>query len=174
MPDATVRTSVHTRGNVDLRAISRNLREMDDRKVKDLFRQHLEPAARRFVPPVRAAVLAIPTTGEKHTGLRARIAACAEVASWEPRGTTREVNVAVEMNPKRMPPGELGLPLYMEGVVDKGRHNRWRHPVYGRWLPNQPNQPSHPYFYRAARGFGPAARDALGRALDDITRQLNG
>ena len=172
MADATVRTSVRTRGNVDLRAISRDLRAMKDRKVKDLFRRHLEPAAARFVPRVRAAVLAIPTTGEKHTGLRARIAACAEVASWE--SGLREVNVAVEMNPKRMPWGELSLPLNMEGVgVGRRGDRRWRHPVYGNddvWV----QQPSHPYFYPAARGFGPAARDALGRALDDITRQLGG
>jgi hypothetical protein len=94
------------------------------------------------------------------------------VAAWE--AGTREVNVAVEMNPKRMPPRELGLPLYMEGVADRKRHNRWRHPVYGTWRAGMPNQPSHPYFYPAARGFGPAARDALGKALDDITKQLNG
>jgi hypothetical protein len=172
MPDVTVRTSVHTRGNADLRVIARELRAMNDRKVKDLFKGRLTGAARPFVPRVRAAVLAIPATGEKHTGLRARIAACAEVASWESGG--RSVNVAVEMNPKRMPPRELGLPLYMEGVADKGRHNRWRHPVYGRSKDPWVTQPSHPYFYGAARPFGPAARDALGKALDDITRQLNG
>ena len=173
MPDATVRTSVHTRGNVDLRAISRNLRKMDDRKVKDLFKRHLEPAAARVVPRVRAAVMAIPTTGEKHTGLRARIAACVQVASWE-GPPPREVNVAVEVQPRKMPEHEKGLPLYMEGVADKGRHNRWRHPVYGTWRAGMPNQPSHAYFYGPARSFGPAARDALGKALDDITRQLNG
>ena len=171
MADATVRTGVRTQGNVDLRAVSRELHAMNDRKVKALFRKHLEPAAERFVPRVSAAVMAIPTTGKKHTGLRARIAACAEVASWEP--APRQVNVAVVIQPQRMPEHEKGLPLYMEGVVDKARHNRWRHPVYGNpdvWR----GQPSHPYFYRVARPFGPAARDALGKALDDITHQLDG
>ena len=173
MPDATVRTSVRTQGNADLRVIARELRKMDDRKVKDLFRKRLTDAAEPIVPRVQAAVLAIPVKGKKHTGLRARIAACAEVASWEPRGSVRAVNVAVEMNPKRMPPRELGLPLYMEGVPE-GRHNRWRHPVFGRSKDPWATQDSHPYFYGPARAFGPAARDALGNALDDITRQLSG
>jgi hypothetical protein len=154
-----------------LRTIGRRLRDMDDRKVKDLFRGALEPAARTFVPRVRASALAIPTKMEgEQTGLRARIAACAETATWE---QGRGVNVAVLINPKRMPPRELGLPLYMEGVVDKARHNRWRHPVYGNrevWR----GQPSHPFFYQAASGFGRAGGEALKGALEDITHQLNG
>ena len=72
---------------------------------------------------------------------------------------------------------------------------RFRHPVFGtaaqaaagppkgthlrpsgghgrgwRWVTQTP----HPYFYQAARGFGPASEDAMRRALDDITHQLNG
>ena len=172
MPDVTVRTSVRTQGNVDLRAAARRLREMNDRKVKDLFRSRLEDAARPVVPRVQAAVLAIPATGEKHTGLRARIAACVQVASWD--AGARGVNVAVEVQPRHMPEHEKGLPLYMEGVVDKARHNRWRHPVYGHRERKWADQASHPYFYGPARSFGPAARDALGKALDDITKQLNG
>jgi hypothetical protein len=120
---------------------------------------------------VRASALAIPTTGKKHTGLRARIAATAAVASWD--SGPREVNVAVEIQPWKMPPHEMGLPLYMEGVA-AGRHDRWRHPVFGRDKDPWKQQPSHPYFYRAARGYGPAAGVAMQRALDDITSQING
>jgi hypothetical protein len=128
---------------------------------------------------VRASVLAIPTTGEKHTGLRARIALCAEQASWEPTSPPRSVAVAVEMNPKHMPPGELGLPLYMEGVytpASRGKinHARWRHPVYGRSEDPWVQQPSHPYFYAPASGFGRAGGEALKASLEDITRQING
>jgi hypothetical protein len=71
------------------------------------------------------------------------------------------------MNPKDMPPGELSLPLGMEGV------KRWRHPVYGNrevWVTQAP----HPYFQQAAAGFGPAAGLALRASLEDITRQING
>ena len=172
MAQARVRMNLGHSG-ANLSTIGRELRDMTDAKVTGLFRKRLEDAAAPFVPLVRASALAIPTTGEKHTGLRARIAGCAEVASWE---AGRAAHVAVEINPARMPAGEMGLPLYMEGVVGPGRinHARWRHPVYGRWLPNQPNQPSHPYFHRAADGFGPAARNALEKALGDITGQISG
>ncbi len=155
-----------------LRTIGRELRDMGQRKVTGLFRDALEPAAAPFVRAVRASALAIPATGEKHTGLRARIAACAETATW---GQGRTVNVAVQVNPGRMPEGERGLPLYMEGVPG-GRinHARWRHPVYGRWLPGQPDQPSHPFFFQAASGFGGAGGEALKASLEDITRKLNG
>lgn len=171
MAKLRIEASLSSRG-ASLRTIGRELRDMDARKVTGIFKDALEPAAAPFVAAVRSSALAIPVTGEKHTGLRARIAACAETATW---GTGRTVNVAVQMNPARMPPGEFGLPLYMEGVHTPGRidHARWRHPVYGRWLPNQPNQPSHPYFHQAADGYGRAAGEALKGALDDITRQLN-
>jgi hypothetical protein len=185
MPDASLRVETRTTG-ADLRAVARELRQMNDRKVKDLLKRKLEDAARPFVPRVRASVMAIPTTGEKHTGLRARIADCAQVASWEPK--PRQVSVAVEMDPKRMPMGELALPLRMEGVASRTAHRtdaRWRHPVYGTpeaeaavrghgrgwvWV----TQPPHPYFYQAAAGYGRAAGDAVKAALEDITRQING
>lgn len=159
----SLRVNLRSSG-ADLRTIGRELKAMDDRKVTDLFKRRLEPVARTFVPLVQASVMAIPTTGTKHTGLRARIAACAQTATW---GHGREVNVSVEMNPKKMPPGELSLPLGMEG------EKRWRHPVYGNreeWV----TQPPHPYFYQAADGYGRAAGDALRAALEDITWQVNG
>src|SRR6266487_2513838 len=172
MAQASVRVDARSRG-ADLRTVARELRRMDDRKVKDLFRRKLEDAARPFVPRVRASVMAIPVKPEgKQTGLRARIAACAEVASWEPPAG-RQVSVAVQMNPRRMPMGERGLPLYMEGVAE-GRHDRWRHPVYGHSENPWVQQPAHPYFWQAARPYGLAAGEAMRRALDDITRQLNG
>jgi hypothetical protein len=173
MARADIRVDLGARG-ASLRTIARELRGMDDAHVRALFRRRMGDAAKPFPRAVRASVLAIPVTGKKHTGLRARIALCAETASWE-SAVTRSASVAVEMNPKRMPPGEMGLPLYMEGVPG-GRinHARWRHPVYGKWLPGQPNQPSHPYFYQAASGFGRAAGEALKVALDDITKQISG
>jgi hypothetical protein len=147
-----------------LRTIGRELRDMDSRKVTGIFRDALEPAAAPFVRAVKASALAIPVAGTKQTGLRARIAACAETATW---GTGRTVNVAVQMNPQRMPRGEMALPLGMEGA------KRWRHPVYGDrevWVTQAP----HPYFHQAADGFGRAGGEALKASLDDITRQLNG
>lgn len=170
MAQASLRVNVRKTG-ADLRAISRELHEMTDMKVKELFRSRLKDAAKPFVPRVRASVMAIPTKVDgEQTGLRARIAACAEVASWDP--APRQVSVAVQINPHRMPDRERGLPLYMEGAAE-GRHDRWRHPVYGNqdvWV----QQPAHPYFFQAAGGFGRAAGEAMKSALEDITRQIGG
>ena len=170
MARADIRVDLGSRG-ASLRTIARELRGMDDAHVRALFRGRMEDAAKPFPRLVRASVLAIPTTGTKHTGLRARIAACAQTASWE-SAVTRSASVAVEMNPKLMLPDYMSLPLYMEGALPKWA--RWRHPVFGKWLAGQGNQPSHPYFYQAASRFGPAAGEALKAALEDITRQING
>lgn len=172
MPEASVRVDMRSTG-ADLRAIARELHDMNDRKVRDLLRTRVEAAAKPFVPRVRASVMAIPTEMDgEQTGLRARIAACAQVASWTP--SPRQVSVAVEIYPEKMPPREKGLPLYMEGVADKGRHDRWRHPVYGRSEDPWVQQPPHPYFYQAVAGYGRAAGDAVRAALEDITRQISG
>ncbi len=115
-----------------LRTIGRELRDMDGRQVKEIFRRALEGAARPYPGRVRASVLAIPVKeGGKHTGLRARIAACVELSS----GTdVKSAYASVWVNPFRMLPDYVTLPLYMEGVKEGSRnHNysRWRHPVRG-------------------------------------------
>lgn len=174
MAQAEVRLDTRRTG-ADLRVIADELRRMDARKVTALFRKRLDEAARPVVPRVRAAVLAIPVKPSSEvTGLRARIAACVESTSWaEPQN--RQAGVSVWVNTGRMPDRERGLPLYMEGVAE-GRHDRWRHPVYqtprnpGTWV----SQEAHPYFYAEARKLGPAAGEAMRRALEDITRQIGG
>jgi hypothetical protein len=171
MARAEIRIDLGEQG-ATLRVFARQLRDMDERKVTGIFRDALEPVAKRFVPLVQASALAIPTTGTRHTGLRARIAACAETATW---GSGREVDVAVEIDAHRMPDGEKALPLYMEGVGVGHRGDvRWRHPVFGRDKDPWVQQPAHPYFYQAVAGYGPAAGQALRAAVDDITRQING
>jgi hypothetical protein len=158
-------------GGASLETIARELAGMTDTKVCGFFRARLDPAARAVLPAVRASVMAIPTKGEvpyhQPPGLRARIAACAEVASGqEPRSAW----VSIWMNPSRMPPGQMSLPQMMEG------EKRFRHPVFGRrdnphdWVMQTP----HPYFYQAAAALGPLAGQAVESALDDITRQISG
>jgi len=174
MARATIKVGLSSRG-ASITAISRDLRQMDGRQVKDIFRRHLADAARPFPARVRASALAIPAKPEgKHTGLRARIAGCVSLSS----GTdATSAYVSVWVNPLRMLPDYTTLPLYMEGVKlgSRGKdYSRWRHPVYGRWLAGQRNQPAHPYFYQAASPLGRAAGPALEAALEDITRQLNG
>lgn len=150
---------------------------MDGRQVKEIFRRHLEDAARPYPARVRASVLAIPVKpGGKSTGLRARIAGCVTLSSGTDANTAW---ASVWINPFRMLPDYVTLPLYMEGVTWERTHyrhdySRWRHPVYGKWLPGQGNQPSHPYFYGPVQQLGRDAGPALDAALDDITRKING
>ena len=163
-----------TRG-ASIGVFARNLRRMDHGKVSGIFRDALETAARPYPMRVRASVLAIPVKPEgKHTGLRARIAQCVTLSS----GTdAKGAYASVWVNPLRMLPDYTTLPLYMEGVKLGSRgqnYSRWRHPVYGKWLPGQRDQPSHPYFFQAAEPLGRAAGEALKASLDEITRKLNG
>src|SRR5262249_39449094 len=156
-----------------LRAISRDLRGMDARKVTGIFRRALEGAARPYPLRVRLSALSIPVKPDgKHTGLRARIAQCAQVASWT---DSREAGVAVWIDVRKMLPDYRTLPLYMEGVPgSRGQdYRRWRHPVYGNrevWR----SQAAHPYFFRPVEPLGRAAGESLRRSLEDIKRQLNG
>jgi hypothetical protein len=171
MADASVRGIVTSRG-ASLITISRELAGMDTGKVTGIFRRRLEEAARPYPARVRASALAIPVKGPRHTGLRARIALCAETSSLVDGNKVYE---RVWINPERMRPDYMTLPLYMEGVAGTGRrrYDRWRHPVFGNrdvWA----QQAAHPYFYQAAAPFGAAAEVALRVALDDITRQISG
>jgi hypothetical protein len=175
MPALQMKVRTGARG-ASLAVSARRLRDMDGRTVKNIFKRHLEDAARPYPARVRASILAIPVKPEgKTTGLRARIASCVELSS----GTDADSAYAsVWVNPFRMRPDYVTLPLYMQGVEGRaGRDNRgwtrWRHPVYGNrdvWR----GQASHPYFYQAVTGLDRAAAGELQAALEDVTRKLNG
>jgi hypothetical protein len=173
MPRADIRVDLGPRG-ASLRTIARELRGMDGRQVKEIFRHALEGAARPYPRRVRASVLAIPVKeGGKHTGLRARIAGCVELST----GTdAKSAYASVWVNPFRMLPDYTTLPLYMEGVNEgrRRRYDRWRHPVFGRSEDPWVQQAAHPYFYQAASPLGRASGEALKVALEDITRKING
>lgn len=182
MGKARVELGLDTRGGTSLQAISRDLRRMDNAKLTGIFKKALESAAAPYPARVRASALAIPVKENgKHTGLRARIALCASLASWT---TGREAGVSVWIDPRKMEPDYKSLPLYMEGVTwerTKHRHDysKWRHPVFGtssagtfkgKWV----TQASHPYFRRPVEPLGKEAEAALKAALADVTRQLDG
>jgi hypothetical protein len=160
-----------------LAAVGRELRDMDARKVTDIFKRRLDMAAGPFPARIRASALAIPTKPEgKHTGLRARIAQCVTYSSGTDLGAAQpKAYGSLWVDTRKMAPDYRTLPLYMQGVKEGRNRNysRWRHPVYGN-RENWATQPSHPYFYQAAEGYGRAGGDAVREALDDITRKLNG
>jgi hypothetical protein len=166
---AELRMNVRATGT-DLQTIARKLRKMDDARVTELFRRKLEEAAGPVARRVQASALAIPVKDpERVPVLRPKIADTVDVSSWADVGN-RQAGAAVFVNTAKMPARERALPLYMEGAKP-----RWRHPVFGRranpndWQPQAP----HPYFYGPARSFGPAAGEALKRAMDEVTRKLS-
>lgn len=146
-----------------LSAVVARLDAMNEVAVDEILRKELAKAARPFAPAVRAAILNIPTHGEKHTGLRLRIARC--VTTWATiDGPVVSVGIAIDSD--RMPSGQFSLPLMMEGV------KRFRHPVFGdrsNWVA----QESHPYFYSATALFGPASRNAIQRAVNRIAATID-
>lgn len=149
-----------------LRQVAAELRSMDQVRVTRIIRGHLERRARPVGMAVRARILAIPTKGPKHTGLRQRIADCVDTF-LDINGPI--VTVGVEIIPERMPTGQWGLPLYMEGV---NRHGPWRHPVFGnfdRWV----SQDAHPYFYDPASQLALAGREGIDAAADEIARDIS-
>lgn len=172
MPALQMKVRTGPRG-ASLEVAARRLRRMDGRTIKDIFRRHLEDAARPYPMRVRASVLAIPVKPEgQHTGLRARIAGCVSLSS----GTdAKSAYASVWIDPRKMEPDYKTLPLYMEGVKESSRnHNyqRWRHPVYGHRERPWVQQASHPYFYQATAGLDRAAARELEAALGDVTRKL--
>jgi len=179
MPRLDLKLSTSSRGT-SIGVYASRLRRMDGRTIKDIFRRHLEAAARPYPARVRASVMAIPVKPEgKSTGLRERIAGCVTLSS----GTDdKSAYASVWINPFKMLPDYVTLPLYMQGVTTertKYRHDysRWRHPVFGtssagtfkgKWV----TQASHPYFYQATDTLGRAAARELEAALEDVTRKL--
>lgn len=152
------------RDSGDLRRISRELRAMDDKKLKAKFRRELRKAATPLVPKVRASIRSIPSKqAYSPDGLRGSLSRATRV---EVKTTGREAGVAIRVDGRKMPAHMKSLPSMVEGK------KRWRHPVFGNrdvWV----DQPKQPYFYNVVRAAGPLARRAVGRVLDDISKEIS-
>jgi hypothetical protein len=155
--------SIFVRDSGDLRRISRELRGMDDKELKKKFRRELRKAAAPLVPKVRASIRSTPSKqAYSPAGLRG---ALSKATRLEVKTTGRQAGVAIRVDGRKMPAHMKSLPSMVEGK------KRWRHPVFGN-RNNWVNQPSEPYFYRVVRAAGPAARRAVGRVLDDISKDI--
>ncbi|MFI5973507.1 hypothetical protein [Streptomyces sp. NPDC051452] len=156
--------SIFVRDSGDLRRIVRELRAMDDKKLKAKFRRELRKAAQPLVPKVRRSIRNIPSQqAYSPDGLRAALARATRI---EVKTSGREAGVAIRVDGRKMPSRMKSLPSMVEGT------KRWRHPVFGNrevWV----DQPKQPYFYNAVRTAGPLARRAVSRVLDDITREIS-
>jgi hypothetical protein len=147
----------------DLRVIAAELRSMDDARVGRIFRARLRNYGNPVMRSIRARILAIPTHGAKHTGLRLRLAGCLRISS---RTTGKNTGLVIWMDVTRMPAGQYSLPSGMEGK------KVWAHPVFGKppWVVQGP----HPYFYPVALASAPLSLEAIEAALDEIRIDVSG
>lgn len=134
-----------------------------DPKLKNALTRRIRAAGRPILQNVRAAVLATPAKGPRHTGLRRAIAKAATVAT-----STSRTNPGIRFRVpgSRMPSGQKSLPPYLEGY-----RGNWRHPLFGNrdhWYPQSP----HPFFAPTIREHADDFRRAIGEAIDDALDEI--
>lgn len=155
----------------ELKRISRELREMNNKELKKRFSKELRTAAKPMVPAVRAAIRRIPSKQPyRADGLRGRLSRATKL---EVRTTGRDAGVRIRVDGRKMPDKQGSLPRLVEGEgVLRGRRvdTRWRHPVFGRdvWV----QQPPKPFFYKTVRSLGLRSRRNVNRVLDQISRDI--
>lgn len=159
---------LHPVSGVQLRTVARRLRDMDDRKAGALFRRELRAAAAPLVPAVRASIGKIPSKsgGPRRGQLRRDMQRATKLYV---RTSGPLTGVVIMVDGRKMPAGEKSLPAYEEGTKP-----HWRHPVFGKWLPGQADQPPHPYFYSTVRPLGVFSRAAVGRAMSRTESYIAG
>jgi hypothetical protein len=144
-------------GADDLRKLARQLERAN--LVPELQRE-LERVGGPIVADVRAQIGGIPSSGRKHTGLRASLMRATEDLVTVSRESVR---LRIQTNPGRMPPGQRAMPVAMEAQA-------FIHPVYGN--PWRVVQRGHPYLRGTVRRHLPAARAAVERAADSLAVKL--
>lgn len=148
----------------DLAQITRELRKMDDKELLKRFRKELRSAARPLVPAVRASIRAIPSS-RRYTaaGLRGQLS---KATTLEVKTGGKQAAVILRVDGRKMRSHSKAVQAYMEGTKP-----RWRHPVFGNrevWV----QQPASPYFYKVMRTAGTKARSAVGRVLDQVSKDI--
>ena len=158
------RAAVTAHTSSDLRRISRELKKMNRPQVLKRFRKELRVVARPLVPRVRTSIRAIPSKrAYTASGLRGQMSK----ATWlQVKTVGGQAGVSIRVDGRKMPTHQKALPSYMEGLKKP-----WRHPVFGHdvWVAQQP---PHPYFFKALRTAGPAARVAVDRVVKGITKDI--
>lgn len=137
---------------------------MDDKEVLKRFRKELRTAAKPLVPMVRSSIRRIPSSRPySPQGLRGQMA---KATTLQVKTAGKQASVILRVDGRKMPPNAGSVPAYMEGSKP-----RWRHPVYGKktvWV----QQPSQPYFYNNLTVAGPRTRQAVGRVIDQISKDI--
>lgn len=132
--------------------------DAEDKALGDKFRREVREAADRLAVRAQAAVMRIPTTGTKHTGLRGRVA-----KGVGTKITASGVDITTSMNDQ----DETNLPAYLDAQTG------WRHPVYGDrdvWV----RQDTGGSWFRATIESGrDDVEDRLSEVMDDAARTIS-
>lgn len=143
-------------GTQDARALQRRLRAAARGGLQRELERNLRAAGRPVVAALRAEILAMPTTGSKSTGLRAKIAAATRSA---PRIGGVRFYVAT---------GALGQQAVLPEKIEAGPG--WWHPVFGR--PPFVHQNSWPWFERTVQAHADDMRDAVEDAMQRVANMI--
>jgi hypothetical protein len=156
--------SLQLRSGRDLARITRELRQMDSPEVLTRFRKELRTAAKPLVPAIRASIRQISSSRPYSTaGLRGQMS---KATTLQVKTAGKQASVVLRVDGRKMPLNAGSLPAYMEGSKP-----RWRHPVYGN-RNNWVQQPARPYFYNKLAVAGPRTRQAVGRVMDQISKDI--
>jgi hypothetical protein len=132
--------------------------DAEDKSLGDKFRREIREAANLLAARAQAAVMRIPTTGLKHSGLRGRVA-----AGVGTKVTASGVEITTSMNDR----DEINLPAYLDSQTG------WRHPVYGDrdvWV----RQETGGSWFRATIESGrDLVEDRLEDVMDDAARTIS-
>jgi hypothetical protein len=129
-----------------------------DKSLGDKFRREVREASDVLAARARRAVLNIPTTGAKHTGLRGRVA-----KGVGTKITGSGVQITTSMDDR----DEINLPAYLDS------QRGWRHPVYGNrdvWV----RQTTGGSWFRETISSGrDDVEDRLSDVMDDAARTIS-
>lgn len=139
----------------EFKTVEAQLREVDA-TFPGKLRAALKEAAEPILSEVRTAAQALPSHGSKHTGLRGRLAAGADVRLSDSGGGARARFIAQMDDPT-----EAGLPRGM----DSGARG-WRHPVFGN-TNNWVTQRGGSWFREVIADNGPEIEDKLTDVLEE-------
>jgi len=144
-------------GADDLRKLAGRLAKAD---LVPEFDRELRRVGGPIVTDVRSQIARIPSSGRKHTGLRAAmIRATGQLVTV----SKQAVRLRIQTNPGAMPPNQRAMPAALESQA-------FIHPVYGhQW---RVVQRGHPYLRPTVLRHLPQARSAVVRAADSMATKL--
>ncbi|MEO5875522.1 MAG: hypothetical protein ABIS86_17030 [Streptosporangiaceae bacterium] len=165
---------VRVTGQRELYELARRLRKQEDGKdrVKQLGAE-LRGAAKPLVPLIRGNIKGLRSKEEsRRRGRRPLRASLSRAVTLQVKvsGSARKVNVAVFMNPRKMPDGTKAMPQYLEGVPG---YLRLRHPLFGdrnHWYDQ--HTPAAGYFTRSTTGVGAQAESNVKNVIERTAREI--